>query len=187
MPNPDLIQTVWMLTRCPDEQFAALVNEDLRATRHGVHANPVLHDALRSEEVIDRTWAQLTAIDRKVQGDLAYRRAQCEALDQAARDLRARDALPAKIEQAEAQAAEAWSEYYQWKPRTLRFRSQVDGALTQVRVRRDEVMRNRIDPEELDKLRKRVNNLESGIRNHRDAVEPTEATPDDHALWALVS
>ncbi len=163
-----------------DDAFAALVGRDLRRD-----TDPATHTALRTPEIIERFYAHLTAINRKCELDLQYRRLECEAADDRLEHLRGHLSNVADVAEAEWQAAALWAAYDKWRPGVVRFKSGVEVELSLAKVAYDKVVRDRIDPQMVKMLKRRVTHLEAAIHRHRSALKP-DPRPADEELWTSV-
>lgn len=155
-----------------DEAFQKLVEIDMRRPDDGEE----LRAALRDREVIDRTYSTLLTMQKKVEGTLAARRQDMEAL-------RAR--CLAKGPRGKAEWDQASEKHAAQRAGSLRFKVGLEESLMDVRRLRENHRSVLFENEANARLYQRVSALEAAIRKHRGTFEADdEPSDDDVELWA---
>lgn len=163
MATDDLMAT-------PDEEFRVLVAEALKVGNHDYSGplTPEVVDALKSPEVVNRTYLTLIAMKKNVEGQLAAKRA-----DYVRERSRLHDGPNLRAKE---------QEYHSWRAGALRFKSGVEEFMVSVRGKRER-------PD--DNYYLAYETLRQAILTHKSAVllalEHDEDTDADEALWTTVS
>lgn len=168
------------LTTCPFEDVVDAANDDLRGHRIG---------GLRDIEVAPRWWAALASIHASVEGQLAVKRARWEArraeLNQKLlADQRSfndtppdkRDRVKARMIDHQRDLSEARGMFYADRVKTLEFRALVEQAMAEARWLKDQS----------GVMAVRCRLLETAIREHRDGLDPEDASDADERLWEVL-
>lgn len=155
-----------------EDAFQSLVEQDMRRPDDG----RVLRAALRSPEVVDRTYATLLSMLKSVEGQLAARREDLEVL---------RAKCLARGPAGKREWDEANTKYAKTRAGSLRFKVGVEQSLMDVRRIRDNRRSALFEDEANERLHARVQVLENAIRKHRASFSAEdEPGEDDVELWA---
>lgn len=187
-PNPTTPESLLTL---PEDVFRRLVDSDLRGK-----GDPQLGRLLRSREVVDRWYATIKGMTKSVEGQLAAKKADLEAVvlqiesDIAQAESRG-DHLTASallMSLKEQQQKDA-----KWRAGILRFKTGLEEVHAEARRIRDSYRGSFFDSylaEERNFALERTRSLESAIRAHRDHecdIGCDNGCTADDDLWRLVS
>jgi hypothetical protein len=131
-----------MLLALPDDEFKAIVNDDLRK-----QVTTEMADALRSPAVFDRWWGALVAMTKSLDGQLGSRRAEyrAEHASLLERMTQARwEDNAAEYRSAEAKLNRLREQYHRTRAGSLRFKSGLDEWMVQAATIR-RMRRNGVD------------------------------------------
>lgn len=199
--------TVDALLKLTEDQFRAVLDDDLRGVAHAV-----THRNLRDVAVIDRTWSTCLRIHRSIEGQFAAKNAEADKVrtdfarqvreledeiytlerdydvaigdgeEQARRELKAAlSEKGAELRTVRRRAAEAGAAHASWRAGAVRFKTGLEEDLVRLRTLRDSYRDRLYDTvvvAERDRLAARVRSLEQAIRAHHQHV-CTDACDED--------
>jgi hypothetical protein len=168
IPQDQIANAVVELTRLPQDTFRAVVDEDIRN-----RAPEQVHEALRTEDLVERWYTCLLLMQTSVEGQLASKSADNRAEVQmfyARRDPEG--------------AMRALAAHEQWRAGSLRFKNGVDQKLIEARsLLRRFGKAATVMEEQRNRAGEVARSLREAIERHRASTSnPTEA---DLALWAV--
>jgi hypothetical protein len=160
---------IGQLAQLSEERFRAVVDEDVRD-----RAPAPVHDALRSRELIQRTYDTLLTMQRSVEGQIAAKAAETKA--------QVRRLLAAK---ARAKASAVQADFDHWRAGCLRFKTGLDIELIEVRsVLRRYGLYTTVLEAQRNEAARQGRLLRQAIEAHRAAVDSPEHA--DEALWEVL-
>ena len=201
MADPDPL--ISHIATVDDDEFRRLINEDIR--RKDGEGDLRLAAVLRSPELAPRYYANLVRTLKNVEGQLAARESEYEALRARLKaklgiaqskevdhpDEEERRKAHGQVVNLTAQLETEKSKYLTTRTKSLRYKTGLDMALVEIRSIIDSQHDDLYDTfvaRERNHLAERVRTLEAAIRNHQTAmIAEGDAGETDELLWKVLA
>lgn len=180
--------TVKQLLAMPEATFRRVIDSDLRG-----QAEAPVSAALRSDKLVERWYATLSAMSKSVEGQLAARRADADAFFLQTQDALSKAENSTLANELQRQLTQRQMKDAEWRASTIRFKTGLEETMMEARRLRENLrggMYDSVVTEERNRALDRVKELEDAIRSHRDhecSDECEDRCWGDDLLWKLVN